>query len=259
MKNKPQLTVVKVGGAVAENPIALANMLDCFAAMAENKILVHGGGRSATALAKNLGLEVTMINGRRVTDSEMLKVVTMTYGGLVNKTIVSLLQERGVNSLGLTGADLAIITADRRDAMPVDYGYVGDVRSVNTSAIDHLIAGKIVPVIAPLSYDGHGGLLNTNADTIAASVATSMCHIYEVTLIYCFELPGVMRDPSDTNTLIKEITPDTYTRLKSEGVVSGGMIPKLDNAFESLTQGVSKVIITSSEAMACGAGSTIHL
>lgn len=246
------LTVVKVGGAVAEDPAALARLLDNFAELSGDKIMVHGGGRSASTLARSLGLEVTMIDGRRVTDSRMLDVVIMTYGGLVNKTIVASLQSRGVNALGLTGADMSLIVADKRSPAPVDYGFVGDVRRVNGRALSTLIDAGIVPVVAPLSYDGTGHLLNTNADTIAASVAAAMTPTHEVTLMYCFELPGVMANPANPSSVINHITPEGYARLKADGVVSGGMIPKLDNAFGSLDAGVSRVVITSADNLAGG-------
>ncbi|MBO5053028.1 MAG: acetylglutamate kinase [Muribaculaceae bacterium] len=255
---KSKLTVVKVGGAVAEDPQALDEMLDAFVAIEGDKILVHGGGRSATTLARRLGIEVNMIDGRRVTDRAMLEVVIMTYGGWVNKNIVAALQSRGVNALGLTGADMSIIRAVRRAATPIDYGYVGDVREVNGTALKSLLDVEVTPVVAPLSYDGEGGILNTNADTIASEVACAMSREYDVTLIYCFELAGVMRDPDDADSLIPDITPGSYAELKEQGVISGGMIPKLDNAFSSLSRGVSRVVITRADSLT-GGGTHIHL
>lgn len=255
---KSKLTVVKVGGAVAEDPQALDEMLDAFVAIEGDKILVHGGGRLATTLARRLGIEVNMIDGRRVTDRAMLEVVIMTYGGWVNKNIVAALQSRGVNALGLTGADMSIIRAVRRAATPIDYGYVGDVREVNGTALKSLLDVEVTPVVAPLSYDGEGGILNTNADTIASEVACAMSREYDVTLIYCFELAGVMRDPDDADSLIPDITPGLYAELKEQGVISGGMIPKLDNAFSSLSRGVSRVVIIRADSLT-GGGTLIHL
>lgn len=249
---RPPVTVIKVGGAVVESPESLATLLDAFATVDGAKVLVHGGGRSATALARRLNLEVTMIDGRRVTDRDMLDVVTMTYAGLVNKNIVAALQARGTNALGLCGADLSLIVADRRPPHPVDYGYVGDVRHVDGHMLSSLLGLGIVPVVAPLSYDGAGTLLNTNADTIAAEVAAALVDDYDVTLTYCFELPGVMTDINDPASVIARITPDTYHAMCESGIISGGMIPKLDNAFHALERGISQVVITCPTNLAGG-------
>ena len=243
-----KLTVLKVGGAVVEDRQALDAFLDGFAALPGLKVLVHGGGREATRVAAQLGIETTMVNGRRVTDAEMLRVVTMVYGGLVNKGVVAALQARGVNALGLTGADLGCMLAVKRPVTDIDYGYVGDMEKVDTSILADLIARGVVPVMAPLSFDGKGSLLNTNADTIASSVAKALAERFEVTLAYCFEKAGVLKDPDDDSSVIPLITKDSFAALASEGVVSGGMLPKLQNAFEALESGVKEVRITKADA-----------
>ena len=243
-----KLTVLKVGGAVVEDRQALDVFLAGFAALPGLKVLVHGGGREATRVAAQLGIETTMVNGRRVTDADMLRVVTMVYGGLVNKGVVAALQARGVNALGLTGADLGCMLAVKRPVKDIDYGYVGDMEKVDTSILADLIARGVVPVMAPLSFDGKGSLLNTNADTIASSVAKALAERFEVTLVYCFEKAGVLRDPDDDSSVIPLITKESFAALASEGVVSGGMLPKLQNAFEALESGVKEVRITKADA-----------
>ena len=243
-----KLTVLKVGGAVVEDRQALDAFLAGFAALPGLKVLVHGGGREATRVAAQLGIETTMVNGRRVTDADMLRVVTMVYGGLVNKGVVAALQACGVNALGLTGADLGCMLAVKRPVTDIDYGYVGDMEKVDTSILADLIARGVVPVMAPLSFDGKGSLLNTNADTIASSVAKALAERFEVTLAYCFEKAGVLRDPDDDSSVIPLITKESFAALASEGVVSGGMLPKLQNAFEALESGVKEVRITKADA-----------
>lgn len=243
-----KLTVLKVGGAVVEDRQALDAFLAGFAALPGLKVLVHGGGREATRAAAQLGIETTMVNGRRVTDADMLRVVTMVYGGLVNKGVVAALQARGVNALGLTGADLGCMLAVKRPVTDIDYGYVGDMEKVDTSILADLIARGVVPVMAPLSFDGKGSLLNTNADTIASSVAKALAERFDVTLAYCFEKAGVLRDPDDDSSVIPLITKESFAALASEGVVSGGMLPKLQNAFEALESGVKEVRITKADA-----------
>ena len=242
---KPSINIIKVGGAVVEDPASLQVLLTQFSAVPGPKVLVHGGGRSATAMAARLGIETTMIGGRRVTDSAMLEVVTMVYGGLVNKHIVAQLQAAGITALGLTGADLDSIRSTRRPATPVDYGFVGDVQQVNGQALSQLIEAGFVPVMAPLTHDGRGQLLNTNADTIAGEVAKGLTPYYDVTLTYCFEKKGVLGNPDDDDSVIPIITPDTFRVLVADGTVSGGMLPKLQNAFSALDAGVGRVVITS--------------
>ena len=246
---KEKITIIKVGGKIVEEQDSLAALLDRFSAIEGNKVLIHGGGRSATRMAERLGIESHMVNGRRITDSDTLQVVTMVYGGLVNKTIVAQLQARGVNALGLTGADCNIIKAHKRPVGEVDYGFVGDVDKADGLMLSRLIEQGIVPIVAPLTHDGNGNLLNTNADTMAAETAKALATLYDTTLIYCFELPGVMRDPEDANSLIATITGESYRQLLADGIISGGMIPKMENAFNAIGNGVSKVIITKADAI----------
>ena len=251
------LTIIKVGGKIVEQPDTLARLLDDFATVSGHKLLVHGGGRSATQMATRLGIETKMIDGRRVTDSEMLQVVTMVYGGLVNKNIVAQLQARGINAMGLTGADMDVIRSHRRPATPVDFGFVGDVDKVDGRQLSDIINRNIVPVMAPLTHDGQGSLLNTNADTIAGEVAKSLTPYFDVTLVYCFEKAGVLRDENDDESVIPHITYGDFLRLKDEGVIQGGMIPKLQNSFDSINSGVRQVVITKADAIGNDSGTRI--
>ncbi len=255
---KEKLTIVKVGGAVVENDDQLDRLLKDFSAIDGRKILVHGGGRRATDIASKLGIESKMINGRRITDEEMLTVVTMVYGGLVNKNVVAQLQANGVNALGLTGADMNAILSHKRIVKDIDYGYAGDIDKVNGKQLSNLIEHEIVPVMAPLTHDGKGLILNTNADTIAAEVAKALAEFYDVTLIYSFEKPGVMRNPDDNSSMIPVITADDYAQYKADGTISGGMIPKLDNAFGAIQSGVKQVIITLATAIDGNHGTVIR-
>lgn len=236
-----KVIILKVGGAVVEDPVALARLIQEFAAIEGAKVLVHGGGRSATAMATRLGIETRMVDGRRITDDEMLRIVTMVYGGLVNKTIVAQLQAAGVNAMGLTGADADIIRSHIRT--PRSWGWVGDVDSADGDRLATLIREGIVPVIAPLTHDGQGHILNTNADTMAQTVACALAPQFQVSLRYHFEKRGVLRNPDDPESLIPRITEADFGRLQAEGIVSGGMLPKLQNAFEAIRQGVSEVKI----------------
>jgi acetylglutamate kinase len=254
---KEKLTIVKVGGAVVENDDQLDQLLKDFSTIDGRKILVHGGGRRATEIAAKLGIESKMINGRRITDENMLMVVTMVYGGLVNKNVVAHLQANGVNALGLTGADMNAILSHKRIVKDIDYGYAGDIDEVNGKQLSNLIEHDIVPVMAPLTHDGKGLILNTNADTIAAEVAKALAEFYEVTLIYSFEKSGVMRDPDDDSSMIPVITADDYAHYKADGTISGGMIPKLDNAFGAIHEGVKQVIITLATAIDGNHGTVI--
>lgn len=244
-----KLTVIKVGGKIVEEEATLNRLLDDFASIEGYKVLVHGGGRSATKLAARLGIESKMVNGRRITDAETLKVVTMVYGGLVNKNIVAGLQARGVNALGLTGADMDVIRSVKRPVKEVDYGFVGDVEQVNLPFLADLIHKGIVPVMAPLTHDGQGHLLNTNADTIAGETAKALASQFDVTLVFCFEKKGVLRDENDDNSVIPQITPEAFGQYVANGVIQGGMIPKLENAFRALDAGVSEVVITLAAAI----------
>jgi acetylglutamate kinase len=252
-----KLTIVKVGGKVVEEKNSLQAFLHDFTAIKGHKVLVHGGGRSATALASKLGIESVMVNGRRITDSETLNVVIMVYGGLVNKTIVAQLQSLGVNALGLTGADMNYMLSEKRPVEEIDYGFVGDVKAVDGSILADLITKDIVPVLAPLTHDKKGNLLNTNADTIAGETAKALARFFEVTLIYCFEKKGVLHDEHDDDSIIAEINRSQFDRYVSEGVIQGGMIPKLENAFDAIAAGVRQVIITKADAIDGQAGTKI--
>lgn len=244
-----KLTLIKVGGKIVEEQATLSRLLASFAAISGRKVLVHGGGRSATAMASRLGIESRMVGGRRITDKAMLEVVTMVYAGLVNKNIVAGLQAQGVNALGMTGADMNILLSDKRPVGEVDYGYVGDVRRVDAAALSALIEMGVVPVIAPLTHDGRGSMLNTNADTMAGETAKALASRYEVSLVYCFEKRGVLRDENDDNSVIAEMTRQQFETYRAEGVVQGGMIPKLENAFDAIRHGVREVIITRADAI----------
>lgn len=245
-----KLTVVKVGGAVVEDEEQLARLLNDFAAIEGNKVLVHGGGRRATKVAASLGIESKMVNGRRITDRDMLEVVTMVYGGLVNKNVVARLQANGVNALGLTGADMDVLRSRKRPVKDgIDFGYVGDVERADGKALQTLIEAGIVPVMAPLTHDGYGNILNTNADTIAGETAKALAPFYDVTLIYSFEKKGVLANPDDDDSVIPTITPADFERYKADGTVAGGMIPKLENAFAAIDAGVGRVIITLASAI----------
>lgn len=264
---KTPLNVVKVGGAVVEDPRSLDSLLQQFAALSGRKVLVHGGGRRATDIARRLGIESVMVGGRRVTDPEMLKVVTMVYGGLINKDVVAKLQARGVNAIGLTGADMDVIRSHRRpttrmvleDGMErdVDFGFVGDVDRADAQALDALIGNGMTPVVAPLTHDGEGNMLNTNADTIASTVACALAPLYDVTLTFCFEKRGVLENPDCDDSVIKRIDKTQYSQLKASHIVAGGMIPKLDNAFQALDRGVGRVVITSAGNVDGSMGTTI--
>lgn len=244
-----KLSLIKVGGKIVEEQATLSRLLASFAAIPGRKVLVHGGGRLATAMASRLGIESRMVGGRRITDKAMLEVVTMVYAGLVNKNIVAGLQAQGVNALGMTGADMNILLSDKRPVGEVDYGYVGDVRRVDAAALSALIEMGVVPVIAPLTHDGQGSMLNTNADTMAGETAKALASRYEVSLVYCFEKRGVLRDENDDNSVIAEMTRQQFETYRAEGVVQGGMIPKLENAFDAIRHGVREVIITRADAI----------
>lgn len=246
---KEKITVVKVGGAVVEDETRLSRLLSDFSAIEGRKVLVHGGGRRATAVASRLGIESKMVNGRRITDRDMLEVVTMVYGGLVNKNLVARLQANGVDAIGLTGADIDVIRSHKRPVKDVDYGFVGDVERVDGHKLRTLIEAGITPVMAPLTHDGNGNILNTNADTIAAETAKALAEHYDVTLIFSFEKKGVLSNPDDEDSVIPLITRADFERYVADGTVAGGMLPKLENAFEAISAGVSRVNITLATAI----------
>lgn len=239
-----KLTIIKVGGKIVEEEATLKQLLADFSKIEGKKVLVHGGGRSATKMAEKLGIESHMINGRRITDAETLKVVTMVYGGLVNKNIVAGLQALNINALGLTGADMNIIRSAKRPVKDIDYGFVGDVEEVNADMLATLINQGVVPVMAPLTHDKSGNILNTNADTIAGETAKALAKHFNVTLIFCFEKKGVLADENDDNSVIPSINKELYSKLIEDKVVQGGMIPKLDNSFAAIDAGVKEVVIT---------------
>ena len=249
---KESLNIIKVGGAVVEDEKSLSGLLMSFSSLHGKKILVHGGGKIATEMAGKLGVETQMIDGRRITSAEMLKVVTMVYGGLVNKNIVARLQALGVNALGLTGADMNVIMSVKRPVELVNFGYVGDVKYVNTRALVSLLEAGAVPVLAPLTHDKEGSMLNTNADTIASSVARALAEKYSVTLTFCSSIPGVLKDLSDPSSLIKTVAKKDFEPMVADGTISEGMIPKLQNAFDAINDGVYKVVITSRSDLAGG-------
>lgn len=243
------LHVVKIGGNIIDDEAKLASFLQSFATLEGKKILVHGGGKLATKLALELGVEQKMVDGRRITDAETLKIVTMVYAGYINKNIVAQLQAKACPSIGLTGADGGIIQAHKRKHATIDYGFVGDIDGVDNLQIKNILEQGIALIVAPITDDGKGQLLNTNADTIAQEIAKAMSSDYEVVLIYSFEKNGVLLDVNDNNSVIKLITPGYYAELKSKELIFAGMLPKLENAFAALQNGVKKVIIGNAEEL----------
>jgi acetylglutamate kinase len=241
--NMEQLTVIKIGGNIIDDEAALANFLFSFAAVPGKKILIHGGGKLATKLAEAMHVPQQMIDGRRITDGETLKIVTMVYAGYINKTIVAQLQALNLDALGLCGADGNLVLAHKRTGAAHDYGFVGDVDNVNAALLHRLLHAGNTIVVAPITHNGEGQLLNTNADTMAQAIAQSMSSHYAVNLVYSFEKRGVLRNAADDTTVISKINPATYKQLKDEGAIFAGMIPKLDNAFTALSKGVARVII----------------
>ena len=255
---KEKLTIVKVGGAIVEDEVQLSQLLKDFSAIKGKKVLVHGGGRKATQVATQLGIESKMVDGRRITDADMLNVVTMVYGGLVNKNLVARLQACGVNALGLTGADMNVIRSHKRPLKNgIDFGYVGDVDKADGGILSRLIEVGITPVMAPLTHDGQGHILNTNADTIASETAKALAPIYDVTLIFSFEKKGVLSNPDDDDSVISTITRSDFINYKADGTISGGMIPKIENAFSAIDAGVKQVIITLATAIDGKSGTII--
>ena len=257
---KDSINIIKVGGAVVEDEAQLSRLLADFSSIEGKKVLVHGGGRRATKVAAELGIETKMVNGRRITDADMLEVVTMVYGGLVNKNVVAKLQAVGVNALGLTGADVDVIRSHKRPMKNgIDYGFVGDVDKADGRMLSTLVEAGITPVMAPLTHDGQGNILNTNADTMASETAKALASAgYEVTLIYSFEKKGVLSDPDDDNSVIPVITHDDFNRYKADGTISGGMLPKIENALAAIDAGVARVIITLATAIDGNHGTVIR-
>ena len=241
------LYVIKIGGNIIDDEHQLHSFLETFASLQGNKILIHGGGKLATKLAEKMGIQQQMIDGRRITDAETLKIVTMVYAGYINKNIVAQLQSLGCNALGVTGADGNLIQAHKRKHATIDYGFVGDIDLINTGLISNLLTQNMAIVAAPITHDLEGNLLNTNADTIAQELAKAMSQEYRVELIYSFEKNGVLLDVNDEHSVIPKIDPLKYAELKSNELIFEGMIPKLDNAFAALQSGVNKVIIGRAE------------
>ncbi|MDQ7947592.1 MAG: acetylglutamate kinase [Pedobacter sp.] len=239
------LTIIKIGGNVIDNSAKLHQFLLDFTALPGNKILVHGGGKIATELGESLGIEAKMVEGRRVTDIETLRIVTMVYAGLINKNMVAQLQAKGCNAIGLTGADGNLIQAKKRPVKTVDYGFVGDLdeTSINTATLTSLMQSGLIPVLCAITHDGDTQLLNTNADTIASAVAVAMSQHEETNLVYCFEKKGVLKDVANEDSVVREIRAGQFEALQADGTVAGGMIPKLHNAFEAIKKGVSAVYI----------------
>ena len=255
---KTGLTIVKVGGAVVEDEAQLTQLLENFRAIEGAKVLVHGGGRRATKVAAQLGIETKMVDGRRITDAAMLEVVTMVYGGLVNKHVVAALQSLGVDAIGLCGADGDIIRSEKRPLKNgIDYGFVGDVKKADGAKIARFIEAGLVPVIAPLTHDGQGNILNTNADTMASETAKALADFYDVTLIFSFEKKGVLSNPDDDDSVIPVITHEDFERYKADGTISGGMLPKIENALGAVDAGVKQVIITLATALDGQSGTVI--
>lgn len=243
------LYVIKIGSNIIDDEDRLSSFLQLLSSIKGKKILVHGGGKLATKLASDLNIPQQMVEGRRITDAETLKIVTMVYAGYINKNIVALLQSNGINAIGLTGADSNLITAHKRRSSSVDFGFVGDIDLVNADMLNKMLNQDLTIVIAPITHDGKGQLLNTNADTIAQSIAVSICQHFKVTLVYLFEKAGVLLDVDNEASVIVRLNPDMYQVYKSEEKIYAGMIPKIDNAFAALSQGVTRVIIGKAEEL----------
>ncbi len=252
-----RITIIKVGGKVVESEESLAAFIEQFKRISGHKILIHGGGTVATEIAKKLGIETQMVNGRRITDKEMLDVVTMVYGGLINKKIVAKLQAININAIGLTGADLDLIRSRKRPVEQIDYGFVGDIEDVNSGELRMLLEENVVPVIAPLTHDGKGQIFNTNADTIASDMATELSNYYNVYLFFCFEKKGVLINPEDEKTIIYDLSYPLFKQYRDEGIISAGMIPKLENGFRAKQKGVKEILITNPENIASGRGTRL--
>ena len=261
MNDIKQINVVKIGGNVIDNADALERFVNDFAQLPAPKILIHGGGKLATRLSEKLEIPTQMIDGRRVTDSDTLDVVTMVYAGLVNKQIVAKLQAVGCNAIGMSGADANVIPATRRSPIPIDFGFVGDIdaKKINTEFIATLLKSGVTPVFCAITHDACGSLLNSNADSVASAVAVASSAIAPTYMHFCFEKLGVMRDIDDPTSLINEIVPATYAELRESGIVNKGMIPKIDNAFRAVEAGVQSVTIKHSDNLLSDTGTVIKL
>ncbi len=238
-----KISIIKIGGNIIDNEANLASFLNAYAAVEGKKILIHGGGKLATKMASDLNIPQQMVDGRRITNAATLKIVTMVYAGYINKNIVAALQSKNIQAIGICGADANIIRAHKRINAGTDYGFVGDIDVVDSKKIIQLLEAGLSLVVAPITHDGAGQLLNTNADSVAQAIATAVSSMYEVSLVYSFEKKGVLSDIQNNDSVIPVINPENYTSLKASGQVNEGMIPKLDNAFEALQKGVNRVII----------------
>lgn len=252
-----KLTIIKVGGKVVENEKDLSTLLSDFSKIAGYKILVHGGGRTATKIAEKLGIESKMVNGRRITDAETLKITAMVYAGLVNKNVVAKLQALDLDAIGLCGADMNYMRSIKRPVKDIDYGFVGDVKEVDGEKLANLINNYLVPVLAPITHDKKGQLLNTNADTIASETAKALSYYYETTLIYCFEKKGVLLDVNNDESVIPELNYNSFQEYSKKGLINEGMIPKLENSFQAIKAGVKNVIITRFDQLLENSGTII--
>ena len=258
MAQKP-LTILKIGGNIINDPALLAKILKDFSNLKEQKILVHGGGKRASALMRQMGIEPKLVEGRRITDAQTLEIVTMVYAGLINKKIVADLQVINCNAIGLTGADLNAIQSHKRVVKEIDYGFVGDIDAINGSGISGLIEANFTPVFCAITHDKQGQLLNTNADSIAANLAVGMSAFYEVTLILCFEKDGVLMYPENDNSVIPSINFREFQEYKQSGIISAGMIPKMEGAFFALQNGVKKVVIAGTKVLEISSQKGTHL
>lgn len=254
------IKVFKIGGNVVDNDEALSKFLDDFAAIDGEKILIHGGGKLATRLSKQLGIETKMIEGRRVTDRDTLDVCTMVYAGLINKRIVAALNARGCKAIGLSGADAGVIPATKREPKPIDYGWVGDIEGnkIDHAFIQHLLEIGVTPVFCALTHDGQGNMLNTNADSVASSVAIATSRFAPTQLVFCFEKDGVLVDIDEPSSLIETIDQASFERLKADGIIAAGMLPKVTGALKAVAQGVTEVVIKNSTNIGTPRGTTIR-
>lgn len=243
------LTILKIGGKLLDDEVQLGMALSAFAKIEGPKILVHGGGKNGSEISRKLGIEPQMVEGRRITDAATLEVVTMVYAGLLNKTVVAKLQALGCDAIGLSGADGNAILAKKRGAGAIDYGFAGDIESVNIQMLISLFGGNMTPVFCPITHDGHGQLLNTNADTIASTLAVSLAQKFDVTLKFCFEKNGVLLDPSDDASVLPSLDAETYGLYRTAGTINEGMVPKLDNAFAARNGGVKEVRVCGIEGI----------
>jgi acetylglutamate kinase len=256
---KQKLTIVKIGGQVVDNEDKVNQALQQFSALSGLRILVHGGGKSASDFLTKQGIEPLMVEGRRVTDAETLKIVQMVYRGLINTNIVAKLNAQNCPAIGMTGADINSILAKKRPVKEIDFGFVGDIVKVNTQGIEAILNSRIVPVFCALTHDGWGQILNTNADTITSELGSALVKKYNIDLVFCFEFSGVLRDPGDKNSIIADIDESTFLELKSKRLITDGMIPKIENAFDALHKGVGNVFIKKYNALQSGSGTRIHL